>query len=203
MSSDTTADLRDLIERLRRGDDSARRALLDRVYQRLRRIAASVFQNEFPPLHGRHELDSVVDEAWVQLMIALETTQPATVEDFYRLIFRKVRHVLLDMARRQRRSNARRQHAPPNAEGSDLALPFDIGDTTHEPSSLAVWTEIQREVESLPVDERMVFEFHYFAEFPQSEIARLMDLPPKQVSRLWLSATGRLAQWLGGFEELN
>jgi hypothetical protein len=38
MSGDTTADLEDLIERLRRGEATARGALLERVYHRLRRI---------------------------------------------------------------------------------------------------------------------------------------------------------------------
>ena len=47
----------------------------------------------------------------------------------------------------------------------------------------------------------MVFDLPYFAEFSQAEIANLLDLHPKQVSRLWLAATGRLAQWLDGFEE--
>jgi hypothetical protein len=44
MSGDTTADVDRLIERLRTGDDSARRALLDRVVHRLHRIARSTFR---------------------------------------------------------------------------------------------------------------------------------------------------------------
>ena len=101
MNGDTTSDVRDLIERLCAGDDSARRALLDRIHDRLRRIAAAVSRKEFPRLRDQHELESVVDEAWAQLMTALQTTQPATPEGFYDLVFRKVRHVLYDMARRQ------------------------------------------------------------------------------------------------------
>jgi hypothetical protein len=42
MNGETTSDVRDLIERLRAGDDSARQALLERVHHRLRRIAAAV-----------------------------------------------------------------------------------------------------------------------------------------------------------------
>ena len=52
-------------------------------------------------------------------------------------------------------------------------------------------------------EQRAVFRFHYFADMPQSEIARLMDLHPRQVSRLWLAATMRLADRLSGLEELN
>ncbi len=64
MNGETTADVGNLIERLRRGDESARRELLDRVYHRLRRIAAATFRKEFHRLRGRHDVDSVVDEAW-------------------------------------------------------------------------------------------------------------------------------------------
>ena len=82
MSGDTTADVRDLIERLRRGDDSAREALLERVYSRLRRIAAATFHTEFPRLRDRHDLNSVVDEAWMRLMGALENVVPSHLKSF-------------------------------------------------------------------------------------------------------------------------
>jgi RNA polymerase sigma factor (sigma-70 family) len=202
MSGETTADLENLIERLRRGDVSARGALLDRVYHRLRRIAARVLHRDFRRLEVHHELDSVVDETWAQLMKALETTTPSTADEFYRLIFRKVRHVLLDLARRQTRDDARRRDHAPDEQRSGLASPFDPGDSTYDPSSLAFWTEFHREVENLPDNQRIVFDFHYFAEFPQTEIARLLDLHPRQVSRLWIAATVRLARRLDGIEEL-
>jgi len=201
-TGDTTADVGDLIERLRQGDDSARRALLERVYHRLRRIAAATLQKNFPRLVDRHEVDSVVDETWAQLMKALESTRPETPEGFYRLVFRKVRHVLLDMARRQGRDDARRQEPVPNSDRSGSTDPIEISDTTYEPSRLAFWTEIHREVGRLPRDQRSVFRFHYFGDIPQSDIARLLNLPPKQVSRLWLAATVRLAQRLDGLEGL-
>jgi RNA polymerase sigma factor (sigma-70 family) len=199
MSGDTTADVGNLIERLRRGDASARRELLDRIYHRLRRIAAATFRKEFGRLGGRHDVDSVVDEAWVRLLNALELAAPKSADEFYNLMFLKVRQVLLDMARRQTRDDGRLEPAVANGTSGDRAAPalHDVEDTTHEPSRLAFWTELHREVAALPEKERVVFEFHYFADFPQSEIARLLDLHPKQVSRLWIAATARLAIALG------
>ena len=44
-----------------------------------------------------------------------------------------------------------------------------------------------------------IFELHYYGDFSQVEISQMLDLNRKQVSRLWLAATGRLAQWLDGF----
>jgi RNA polymerase sigma factor (sigma-70 family) len=197
---DTTADVRDLIERLRRGDASAREALLDRVYHRLRRIAAATFRKEFPRLHARHDLSSIVDEAWMRLKQALQHTQPESAEAFYSLMFLKVRQVLVDIARKQTRHDAREhQAAAGQSQESGGAALRDAADTTHDPARLALWTEIQEEIARLPDRQRLVFDFHYFAELPQAEIARLLDLHPKQVSRLWLAATEHLAQKLDGF----
>ena len=72
MTGGTTADVHDLIERLCRGDDAARGRCLDRVYHRLCRVAETTLRTQFPRLAGQHELNSVVDEAWMRLMGALE-----------------------------------------------------------------------------------------------------------------------------------
>ena len=62
-------------------------------------------------------------------MKALEATHPRTVNDFYRLIFRKVRHVLLDMVRRQGRDQARRHDDLPKEDSSGRVSPYDRADT--------------------------------------------------------------------------
>jgi RNA polymerase sigma factor (sigma-70 family) len=203
MNGETTAEVRDLIERLRAGDDSARRALLERVYHRLCRIATATLRAEFPRLGERHELNSVIDEAWMRLLDALKTSQPASADEFYSLMFRKVRHVLLDLARRQTREDARIQRFPNEPDRSTSMPRFEAGDNTDDPVRLAFWTEFHHEVANLPDSERSVFDFHYYAELPQAEIAQLLNLHPKQVSRLWLSATGRLVRWLDGVEGLR
>jgi RNA polymerase sigma-70 factor (ECF subfamily) len=196
---DTTTDLQLLIDRLRRGDDAARRELLRRAHDRLIKIAGKVFQQDFPALHGRHELESVVSEVWMRLAGALEKTQPETVEGFFGLVFVKVRQVLLDMAERQRRVDRRREPARGGPDGSDATPDLDPADTTHEPGQLALLTEFHEQIEKLPEDQRRIFEMHYYGGFSQAEIAAMLDLHRKQVSRLWLAATGRLAQWLDEF----
>jgi DNA-directed RNA polymerase specialized sigma24 family protein len=52
----------------------------------------------------------------------------------------------------------------------------------------------------LPEPEREVFEMHYYLGIPQAEIARLLDLHPRKISYLWVSATDILAQHLSGSE---
>jgi RNA polymerase sigma-70 factor (ECF subfamily) len=195
---DTTAELQVLIDRLRQGDIAARRELLRRAHDRLLRIAATVFRQDFPALHGRHELESVVSEVWMRLAGALEKTQPETVEGFFGLVFLKVRQVLLDMAQRQRRADAQRGGLPVVAGDSDAQAEFDQPDTTYEPAQLAVLTEFHDQIEKLPEDQRRIFEMHYYGGFSQAEIAQILGLHRKQVSRLWIAATRCLARWHEG-----
>jgi len=201
VTGDTSADLQDLIDRLRRGDDTARRELLQRAHDRLLRIAATIFKEDFPGLRGRHDLESVVSEVWIRLLGALEATQPQTVEGFFGLVFTKVRQVLLDMAMRQRRDDAHRRKGAPDEPAHPSLAGYDRADTTNEPARLAVLTEFHEQVETLPDDQRTVFELRYYGGFSQAEIAQVLGLHPKQVSRRWLAATGRLAHWLKGFTE--
>ena len=196
VTDDTTTDLQLLIDRLRSGDDAARRELLRRAHDRLLRIAATIFRQDFPALQGRHDLESVVSEVWMRLVGALETTRPETVEGFFGLVFVKVRQVLLDMAQRQRRLDVRRGGRPTDGGQSDASEGFDFPDTTHDPGRLALLTEFHEQVENLPEDQRRIFELHYYGGFSQAEIAQMLGIHRKQVSRLWLTSTGRLAKWL-------
>jgi RNA polymerase sigma factor (sigma-70 family) len=200
VADDTSTDLQLLIDRLRRGDADARRELLQRAHDRLLRIAATIFRQDFPALHGRHDLESVVSEVWMRLVSALEKTQPETVDGFFGLVFLKVRQVLLDMAQNQRRLDARQGQgqSPADGSGSDTLAGLDQADTTHDPGRLAVLTEFHEQIEKLPEDQRRIFELHYYGDFSQAEIAQTLGVPRKQVSRLWLTATGRLARWLEG-----
>jgi hypothetical protein len=88
VTDDTTNELQILIDRLRWGDDAARLELLRRAHDRVLKIAATVFRQDFPALQGRHDLESVVSEVWMRLVGALETTRPETVEGFLMVLQR-------------------------------------------------------------------------------------------------------------------
>jgi RNA polymerase sigma factor (sigma-70 family) len=198
VTDDSSADLQNLVERLRLGDDTARRQLLERAYNRLLKIAATIFKQDFARLGGRHDVESVVSEVWIRLVGALQTVHPETVDGFFGLVFKKVREVLLDMAGKD---DALGRLVSLDVPDQSSRPAVDPPDTTHEPTRLAALTEFHRQVEVLPDDERSVFELLYYGDFSQAEIAHIREMHPKQVSRLWLAATGRLARWLNGFGE--
>src|SRR5262245_23892315 len=118
MSADASVHLQSLLDRMRQGDPAARRLLLERACGRLRRLAARILHGWFARVESRHELDSVVHETWLRLATALETTEPPTVADFFRLAAHKIRQVLLDMVERESRrmltldGNSELRHEP-------------------------------------------------------------------------------------------
>jgi RNA polymerase sigma factor (sigma-70 family) len=190
MSADATVELQAVLERLRAGDRQARYELLERAHQRLRKLAARMLSQSFPGLRAGHDLDSVVNETWMRLLQALATAEPPTVADFFRLAAHKIRQVLLDMAGRDHRRHRREAGASnSNGSGSPAGQTFD-------PARLALWEELHERVSALPEQERTVFEMHYYLGVPQSEIARVLDLPPRKVSYLWVAATDKLARYL-------
>jgi RNA polymerase sigma factor (sigma-70 family) len=198
----TMTDIEGLLARLRRGDAGAKQDLLARAHHRLERIASALFHRDFRRFRRHGNLDSVVNEAWIGMMRALESAQPATAEGFFGLMFVKVRQALLQIARRQRRHDARRLGGPLDGGEPDALEAFDRSDTANEPVSLAILAEFHRRVDSLPNNERRTFDLCYYGGFTQAQAARMMGLHPRQVSRLWVAATGRLAEWLRDREGL-
>jgi RNA polymerase sigma factor (sigma-70 family) len=191
---DSSIELQGLLDRLRQGDREARRLLLERACERLRRLAGRMLHGSFPQLACRHEVDSVVHETWVRLLQALEKTEPSSVADFFRLAAHKFRQVLLDMAQRERR---RGQREVLGLSGMDSAGPAPAEmSTTNDPARLALWTEFHEKVATLSEQERAVFEMHYYLGLPQAEIAQVLELHPRKVSYLWIAATEKLGEGL-------
>jgi RNA polymerase sigma factor (sigma-70 family) len=196
MDESGTTELQGLLDRLRQGDREARRLLLERACERLRRLAGRMLHGSFPELARRHEVDSVVHETWVRLLQALDKTEPATVADFFRLAAHKFRQVLLDMAQGERRRAQREVLGLSGPDGAGLVS--DGATTTYDPARLALWTEFHEKVATLGEAERAVFEMHYYLELPQAEIARVLELHPRKVSYLWIAATEKLGEELDG-----
>jgi RNA polymerase sigma factor (sigma-70 family) len=187
-----TAHLQQLVDRHNQGDETARLQLVNLFYGRLCDLARKKLRYDFPILDGQHSSASVVNEAWIRLKKALEKTQIATATDFLCLAGYKIRLVLLDLAKKVRKGPVQMGEGG-NSEMLGQSEPSDL---SHNPFELAIWTELHEKVETLPEQERKVFEMHYYLGLPQVEVAEALGLHPKAVSRSWIAATERLAGWL-------
>jgi RNA polymerase sigma factor (sigma-70 family) len=189
MPGDTTLVFQSILKRLHAGDATARRALLDAACGRLSRLTAHILNQSFPAVAARHELDSVVHETWIRLAQAMESVEPESAEHFFRLAAQKVRQVLLDLIERARR--VQNHEVLLSGGESDTGQP--AGGRTYDPERLTAWTEFHQRVATLPAEEREVFELHYYLDMPQADIADLLTIHPRKVSRLWVVATEKLA----------
>ena len=166
----------------------------------MRRLAGAMLYRSFPQLAAGHELDSIVNDTWLRLLQALETTHPPTVADFFRFAAHKIRQVLLDMVERQSRMQRELTGVDGRGADSNSLYPFDSPNSTYDPARLALWTEFHQKVAALSDEERSVFELHYYLDLPQAEIAKLLNLQPRKVSYLWVAATEKLADGLANIE---
>jgi RNA polymerase sigma factor (sigma-70 family) len=198
-AEDQPVEIQSLLDRLNKGDSAAREELISRLYPRLVRLAR-VIQESFPGLIDCHGPESVLHSAWHRLSQAIDKEKPATVADFFSLAGHKIRQVLLDMAERKRHGIRMGVAIGADPLASSAAPPAWLEDSTHDPARLALWTELHRKVNELPPDEREVFTLRYYSGLNQGEIATSLGIHPKQVSRLWIRATKKLAKDLSGFE---
>lgn len=189
MSQASTLELQQLVDRIGRGDEAARRELLSRACQRMQALASTILHRSFPDVAQRHEVDSIVSEAWLRLVQAMDKVQPPSVADFFRLAGHKMRQVLLDLVQAERRH----AHGPLHDTTEEPSASSSAGNRTYDPARLALWTELHNQVAGLGDDERTVFEMHYYLGMPQAEIARVLALHPRKVSHLWIAATDKLA----------
>lgn len=76
------------------------------------------------------------------------------------LAAREIRLELIDLARRYygpSGKGTKKQELQTSDEGSNPNLPAVPANTAHEPSQLALWSELYEHAQSLPVMERCVF----------------------------------------------
>src|SRR6266851_5039265 len=73
-----------------------------------------------------------------------------------------------------------------------------LADLTLEPSRLAIWSEFHQRVETLPEEEREVFDLLWYQGLTQPEAAALLGISEATLRRRWLAARERLHQALKG-----
>ena len=188
------------IARVQAGDAAAREELLDRSRDRLTRLARKMLR-DFPGVRRWEETDDVFQNAALRLCRALESVQPPTAAAFFRLAAAQIRRELLDLARRYSGTPGPDAAYRDSPSVGKAALPhsgLDPADTTRDPGRLSFWTDFHNAVESLPAEERDVFELVFYQGLPQAEAASILDISIRTLKRRWQAARLRIAQALGG-----
>lgn len=203
MDGDDTTQLQLLIDRLQQGDDLARGQLIGSAYERLRLLARKMLHTDFPRMQNVHATGSILDEAALRLLTALQQIHVHTVQEFFSLAALQMRRVLIDMARRLGREGPGIfRQAPAEQDSGPSTPPSDLADNTYDPAKLALWTEFHEKVEELPEKERSVVELYWYQGLTQEQTAQLLGISQSDVSRCWMRARLKLLDWVRGLEQL-
>ncbi len=198
MSEDSQVTLvQSLIDRLRRGDQTARTGLIELTFDRLTRLARAMLR-DYPGVHRWEQTDDIRQGAWMRLHRALGEVTPPTPRDFFQLAAAQVRRELIDLARRYAGPQGLRKnqetHDPEKGPGpTDLAA-----DETHNPARLIDWSALHEQAGRLPEDTKAAFDLIYYQGLTQAEAAEVLGVSERQLKRYWRDARLALHDALGG-----
>jgi RNA polymerase sigma-70 factor (ECF subfamily) len=186
MDEETLHRLDKRLHDLRAGDKDAADQVVMLALSSFRQLARSLLRGKFSRLKG-HDTDSVLNTAWPQLVCHFRAAPPESVATLLRVTCKIIQNDLIEIARQER---FRFRNALP-LDGS-----VECASATPDAEELASWADFHDAVIRLPDDERTVFEFNYYLGMKQAQIASLLDTHPKEVSRRYIRARGKLADWM-------
>jgi RNA polymerase sigma-70 factor (ECF subfamily) len=184
------------LDRMKAGDEEARKELLNSACQRLTELTRKMLRN-FPRVKRWEQTDDVFQNAALRLYRTLGEVHPATAADFYRLAALNIRRELLDLAKHYYGplgGGAKHASVAGASSGTDvLAGKSSPGD---DPVQLSSWTDFHTQVDNLPEDERAVFDLLWYQELPQAEAASILGVSERTIKRRWASARLKLHELL-------
>jgi len=182
MSENVEGDVTKILGELNSGDPRAEEALVDRIYQELRRYAGALMRVERPG----HTLQptAVVHEAFLRLRPQL--ADAASRRELFAAANKAMRRVLIDHARARRA----RKRTPDLPEEPRAQQPF-------EPLHLDL-AEALEELGEIDPRERAVVEYRFFLGLTVEEVADQLGLSKSQIEKDWRSARAWLFRRLEG-----
>jgi RNA polymerase sigma factor (sigma-70 family) len=183
----TTAQVNDLLQRLREGDPGSVQALLEASMRRLQ-ILAKRISNNIPGVKRWEQTDDLVQNSVIRLWKALETNHPQTPLEYYRLASTIMRRELIDRSRHffGAEGIGANLARTGNALDSQFVSPVDLKtDQTNEPSKLASWTEFHEYVESLNEEDKALFDLLWYQGLTLTQAAELLGSSERTTRRRW------------------
>ena len=178
---------------MRRGDVAARNEVIAHACDRLRTLTRRMLRG-FKRVRRWAETDDVLQNALLRLHRSLAEVRPETPRQFYALAAQQIRRELLDLAR---------QHYGPEGIGTNHDTDSGVAagqeaSSADEPHDLDGWTRFHEVIETLPEDQREVFDLLWYEGLTQPEAASVLGVSLKTVKRRWQDARLFLFESLRG-----
>jgi RNA polymerase sigma-70 factor (ECF subfamily) len=184
-----TSQIKLCLDRLRGGDDEARRELLEIAYERLRLLTGRITR-DYPAVRRDRGPSDIHQDAMLRLYQALRDVSIRDAEHFLRLAALEIRRECLDILRRNEVQPKRIEDVP------------EPGGSTDNPEKLARWTELHEYIQALPEDERRYFDLLFYNGLTQQEAADLLRIPLITLRRAWMTTRRKLVKHFGDWNPL-
>ena len=174
-------DITELLIDVRTGEKNALEQLFSVVYDKLLLLAGTQLGKEYHQI--TYQQTELVHEAFMK-MVDQERIAANDRTHFYAIASRCMRQILVD--------HARKKHAEKRG-GNQFDVTFN--EANHHDEDARRVIEIDRVLEDLKkVDERMaqVVEYRFFGGLTNAQIAEILDVSEKTVTRDWQHAKGWL-----------
>ena len=195
MTDNRTVHLQNCLDRLHRGDEAARKELLEGTCERLTQLTRTMLR-DYRRLKRWEETDDVFCEAVTKLQQALVAVQPTSSRHFYNLAATQLRRVLIDFARHYYGAEGIGAHHDTAKINADQSSPpkYDSADSRGEPTSLLEWSEFHELVESMPAEEREVVDLLWYEQLTQEQAAAVLGVTARTIRRRWQDARYKLCK---------
>lgn len=194
-----TTQMHVLIDRIQKGDESARDDLVGAVCNSLERLARKMLQR-YPGVQRWEETGDVLQNALLRLLRALQEIKPPTMRDFFGLAAEQIRRELLDLTRRYK---GRRGLGHNVVGGDSIIQQMEPADPAVEDDNLERWHEFHEAVAKLPAEEREVIGLVFYHGWTQAQIAEFLQVSERTIRRRWQTACLKLDEMVkGGLPEM-
>ena len=184
MNESGTQNITQLLVELTNGDGAAVEALLPRVYDELRRLAANYLRRERPD----HTLQptALVHEAYLRLVDQTRVNWQNRAH-FFGVAAQLMRRILVD--------HARAHHAGKRGgEFQKLSIDENVDKAVERSAELVALDDALRELAAIDEQKARIVELRYFGGLSVEETAEVLGVTPVTVKRHWRATKA----WLYG-----
>jgi RNA polymerase sigma factor (sigma-70 family) len=191
-----TDDAKELLDRHRAGDGSAREGLIRLAQVRFEALARTMLRRS-PHVRRWEQTDDLMNAALARLHRGLADVKPQSVRHFDNLAASQLRRELIDLARSYYgpEGHGANHHTDRTDPGGRLA---QLSDGAGRPETLEGWVAFHEAVDRLPEEERELFNLLWYRGLTHAQAAETLGVSTKTVQRRWISARLLLAEALDG-----
>jgi RNA polymerase sigma factor (sigma-70 family) len=184
------------VDRLARGDISARDELLTFACGRMEQMARRMLKR-FPNVRRWDETGDVVQNAAIRLYRTLGKVAPHDAKGFLGLAAVQIRRELIDLARKYAGPESHPANSETNyqrLDGDCRAKVDDAADHAETAEQMARWTALHEAAEKLPPEEKELFDLVWYMGLDQQEAADMVGCSVRTIKRRWDSIKQMMRQ---------